>query len=150
MAKLCAATAAYSLVVFGAFPRFALPSGVVAVTLLTTGIGWFIMLLRSLKRPAHRTLDEMMHGYSTLSSNMPNYSSRSEHRWSEGGPPWDYSGVWLLDRNFTVQSPPNRQFDPPGFYPSPHQVEQWELWTGVVWSGMYRNSPWTRTSASSL
>ena len=145
MAKLFAVTGIYVLVVFGGLPRLTLPSGVVVLTLLTLGTGWFLLMLRTLKRPGQRALDEMIHGYTTLDSNGPNYFRSSEHSWEEGGPPWDYSGVWLLDRKFAVRSLPNPQIDPPGFYPSPHRDGQWELWTGVLWSGIYRTRPWPRT-----
>lgn len=146
LAKFVSATIIYVLIVFGALPRVELPSGVVFAILLTLGAGWFILMVRTLKRPGQRTLDEMIHGYSTLGSSGPNYSCSSEHSWGEGGPPWDYSGVWLLDRTFAVKSLPNHQIDPPGFYPSPHRDGQWELWTGVLWSGIYRDHPWPRTS----
>lgn len=149
LAKFVSATGLYIAFVFGALPRLALPSGVVFALLLTLAIGWFLLMLHTMKRPGHRTLDEMMHGYATLSSGGPHYFSSSEHSWGEGGPPWDDSGVWLLGHEFAVRSPPNRQIDPPGFYPSPHRVGQWELWTGEVWSGVYRHDPWPRARRSS-
>ncbi len=145
MARFFSVTGIYVLVVFGGLPRWTLPSGVVVLTLLTLGTGWFVLMLRTLERPGQRALDEILHGYCTLDSNGPNYSRSSEHSWGEGGPPWDYSGVWLLDRKFAVRSCPNLQIDPPGFYPSPHRAGQWELWTGVLWSGIYRTHPWPRT-----
>lgn len=51
--------------------------------------------------------------------------------------PWDFSGVWRLDSQGSVVTPPDRRFDPPGYYPSPHLPGKYELWTGVMWTGSY-------------
>ncbi len=143
LARVLVATGIYALLVFGALPRVGLPSGVVVAILLVSGAAWFILILRAFDRPGRRMLDEIVHGYTTFDTSWPNYFG-SKHSWGEAGPPWDNSGVWILDRNLTVRSVPNRQVDPPGFYPSPHRAGQWELWTGVVWSGTYRDDPWPR------
>lgn len=146
LTRFIAFTVIYIFFVFGVLSRLALPWGIELALLFALGATWFTLMMRALRRAGKRTLDEIVRGYSTLGSNGTNYFRSSEHSWGEGGAPWDYSGVWRLDRNFAVKSPPNLEIDPPGFYPSPHRAGQWELWTGVVWSGTYRSEPWPRAS----
>lgn len=145
LVKFLAVTGIYTLLVFVALPRWELSSGIAVVMLLVSGAAWFVLMLWTLDRPGRRMLDEITHGYTTFDNEWTNYFGTSEHSWREGDPPWDNSGVWILDRTFSVRSAPNRELDPPGFYPSPHRAGRWELWTGAVWSGTYRNDPWPPT-----
>ncbi len=145
VSKFIVVSCLYALFLFGALSRVALPSAIVVLISLAIGAGWFFLMLRTFDRPGRRMLDEIVHGYTTFDTSWPNYFGSSDHSWGEGGPPWDNSGVWILDGKFTVQSAPNHEVDPPGFYPSPHRAGQWELWTGVVWSGTYRSDPWPRS-----
>lgn len=145
LTKFLAVTGIYVLFVFGALSRLELPSGVVLAILIASGAGWFLLMLRTFDRPGRRMLDEVVHGYTTNDAGWPNYFISSEHSWGESGAPWDFAGVWTLDRKFAVRGVPDRHVDPPGFYPSPHRAGQYELWTGVLWSGTYRDEPWPRT-----
>lgn len=54
--------------------------------------------------------------------------------------PWDYSGTWVLEPGRPPQ-PPDPRLDPPGYYPSPTREGSFELWTGRVWSGHFRQVP---------
>ena len=52
---------------------------------------------------------------------------------------WVWDGVWVLDSSGSVVSPPDRDVDPPGMYPSPNRPGQLELWTGAQWIGVHRD-----------
>lgn len=105
------------------------------------GVSILWLAFRTLLRYVDRSIDEMLHGYTTVTL-IAGGVGRSEHSWGEVGPPWNYDGVWVLNRKFAVKSTPNPLADPPGYYPSPNRPGCWELWTGEVWSGAYRDEPW--------
>lgn len=83
---------------------------------------------------------EARHGYTTLGGTMMTSPK------GELDPYWlknrrrvqfDFAGLWHLDSSGNVKLPPDRQLDPPGFYPSPHAEHDYELWTGQFWTGNY-------------
>ncbi len=51
---------------------------------------------------------------------------------------FDLAGLWHVGADGEVKAEPDRRLDPPGFYPSPHEQDQYELWTGRYWTGHYR------------
>lgn len=51
--------------------------------------------------------------------------------------PWDWSGLWVLGPDGEVVSGPEKDADPPGVYPSPHDPGRAELWTGCRWTRFY-------------
>jgi hypothetical protein len=88
-----------------------------------------------------RSLQEFQSGYTTFVMQYGAFGWGEGRRWKGIGrrPPWDYSGLWVLDgAGNRVVSAPDANFDPPGLYPSPNRPGSMELWTGVVWSGRYR------------
>lgn len=52
---------------------------------------------------------------------------------------WVWDGVWVLTSAGSVVSTPDPDVDPPGFYPSPNEAGQLELWTGCQWTGVRRD-----------
>lgn len=129
---------------FGIAPRLEVPLqldswlGVVA-----SAVWMWLLFFRWLPEPFERALEECMHGYATLTLIQGRFRSQQHPAWArpEVGMPWNFSGVWVLDCKFQVQFSPRSGFSPPGFYPSPHEPDLWELWTGVVWSGTYQDGP---------
>jgi hypothetical protein len=92
----------------------------------------------------NRSVQELQHGYTTFRMQYGGFWWGEGRRWERVGrrAPWDYSGLWVLDTTGRhVLSPPNRSVDPPGFYPSPNRHGSLEMWTGLVWSGRYRENP---------
>jgi hypothetical protein len=138
---LAVSTGLVLVIVFVVSPG--LPSMIGALLALGSGLAWFALLLRWLRQLGRRNLEEVTAGYTTLVIKFGIFEQSSDRRWQalEAGMPWDYSGVWVLDHNLEIQSSPSREVDAPGYYPSPHRAGAWELWTGAVWSGSYRDGP---------
>ncbi len=101
--------------------------------LLGAGVAWFLLGWFLLGRVGDRLVDELKHGYTTLVINTGLFWIRVE-----GWTPWDFDGVWRYTRK-GVQAPVAGVTDPPGLYPSPHRQGRSELWTGCVWTKVYRN-----------
>ena len=100
----------------------------------------FLGLYRFWLRVGARQLEELREGYTTLTLMFGGFRMGALRRWKGSGhrPPWDYGGVWLLNRaGEPVEGAPDRSVLPPGLYPSPHREGEWELWTGCVWSGEF-------------
>jgi hypothetical protein len=109
--------------------------------ILATGLAACFAVMRMLGGVGDRKLEELAHGYTTLTLEFGGFWRGEGRRWPRFGrrAPWDYSGVWVLDGGTgEVVSEPDRAVDPPGLYPSPNRPGELELWTGVVWSGDYR------------
>lgn len=117
--------------------------GTAAVSLLSLAAGLLALwsIVRLLGAVGDRKLEELAHGYTTLTLDFGGFWLGEGRRWPRFGrrPPWDYSGAWVLDgATGAVVSAPDHRFDPPGLYPSPNRPGNLELWTGVVWTGDYR------------
>lgn len=120
-----------------------LPALFVTVCMLGPGLlAFWLIVFRFLKAVGVRNTMELERGYTTLTFTFGGFGWRESRRWKQTGhrTPWDYRGIWTLDRTgSTVVSPPDRNVDPPGYYPSPNRAGAFELWTGVAWSGHYRD-----------
>ena len=121
-------------------PRIELPLDIDFWPVPLLGFGWFFLAIFLRRQVATRTLQETLRGYATRPVVFATYSSTFNPTWFETDRriPWSFSGVWVLTPKFVVVSVPNREVDPPGYYPSPHRPDHWELWTGDVWSGTYQ------------
>ncbi|PPK90833.1 hypothetical protein CLV92_1228 [Kineococcus xinjiangensis] len=86
-----------------------------------------------------RNIEELQHGYTTHVQVFGQFhiGGGSHVRDTDAGPPWDYSGTWVLLRDGRVKSAPQPGYDPPGLYPSPARPGAYELWTGASWTGYY-------------
>jgi hypothetical protein len=129
------------LVIVEVASRSGLGSTASSVVTLAAGLLGFAAILALLGQVGDRKLDELAHGYTTLQLEFGGFWVGEGRRWPRFGhrPPWDYSGVWVLDGSTgAVISEPNPDADAPGLYPSPNRPGAMELWTGVVWSGNYR------------
>lgn len=148
------AAALYVALAWAVVGRISTPYYVHQWLFMALGVVGLFLVLRSISRATRRVLEETMHGYTTSIISFGALCSlgRTHKAWGGGdnGPPHSFDGVWVLDRNFKVQSTPNPNFDPPGFYPSPHEPEKWELWTGSAWTGTYREQPIERQHPAAL
>jgi len=90
-----------------------------------------------------RKLEELAHGYTTLTWVFGGVGPRADGRFAhnQNRIPWDYRGTWVLATDGRVLSAPDPSVEPPGFYPSPNRPRSLELWTGSAWYGAYRD--WT-------
>lgn len=125
-------------------PRVGLGAWSEGILTLAAGLIGFAVIIRDLGRVGDRKLEEIAHGYTTLKLDFGGFWLGEGRRWPHFGhrPPWDYSGLWVLDGTHgAVLSKPDRGVEPPGLYPSPNRPGAMELWTGVVWSGNYRRQP---------
>jgi hypothetical protein len=105
------------------------------------GLIGFAAIMLTQRKVGARKLEELEQGYTTLTLQFGGFWLGEPRRWPGfwHRMPWDYSGVWVLDGSTgAVISEPSPDSDPPGFYPSPNRHGALELWTGVVWSGVYR------------
>jgi hypothetical protein len=138
-------TVAVVLVLVELVQRVGLPtavSGLLAPALGLLGLG--VIFFKFWGDVGRRNVQEFEVGYTTLVMQFGNFGWGEGRRWQGVGrrPPWDYSGLWVLDgAGRQVISAPDPNVDPPGFYPSPNRRGSLELWTGVVWSGRYRLDP---------
>ena len=124
------------LVVDQVVPR--LPALLGALVMLGGGLAFFWYLLRTFAVTGERNLEELAHGYTTVTMVFGDfwYGGR---RFRGHRMPWDYSGAWHLHRTTgAVLAAPRRWLEPPGYYPSPVDPGSDELWTGVAWSGHRR------------
>lgn len=139
--KGAAATAAY-VVLMEVLSRLLDPNWLQAALYVALGLAWFIGILRMFRNIGPVNLEEMRHGYTTFQMTSGSFFYGGTNRWREMGPPWDYSGLWVLDQTTgAVKKAPNFEVDPPGLYPSPNREGSLELWTGSVWSGHFREYP---------
>lgn len=132
------------LVAVEGVPRVGLGTWGESALTLAVGLIGLAAIFRSLGRVGDRKLEEISHGYTTLKLEFGAFWRGEGRQWPQFGrrPPWDYSGLWVLDgATGAVVSEPDRSLDPPGLYPSPNRPGALELWTGVVWSGHYRGQP---------
>lgn len=83
-------------------------------------------------RVGDRLVEELGRGYTTLVLDTGMFWFRPA-----GWTPWDFDGVWRFTRD-GVQPPRPGATDPPGLYPSPHRPGRREVWTGRVWTKVYR------------
>lgn len=100
--------------------------------LIGAGAAWFALGWVLLGRVGDRLVEELDRGYTTLVVDTGMFWVRAT-----GWTPWDFAGVWRFVRG-DVQAPEPGAIDPPGLYPSPHRPGRREVWTGVVWTGVYR------------
>ena len=105
------------------------------------GVFWFGLVIGGafgLRRVRNRQFKEYAKGYTLPAgrSGVALRRRRGQPKSSdpEQGIPWDLSGLWCLDNRGNVLSPPNRDVEPPGFYPSPTKLDRYEFWTGCSWS----------------
>jgi hypothetical protein len=120
------------------------------VGLLPIGLSWvvFWLMLHWLAGVGRRNFEEFMHGYTTLVLKYGIFKSTTDLRWwiTNWRIPWDYSGLWVLGSDGNLISAPTSDRDPPGFYPSPHRIGHYELWTGCAWAGQYFDKTSHRTA----
>ena len=136
-----AAIVAAVLVVVEVSSRSELGSTATSLICLAAGLLGFAAIIVLLGRVGDRKLEELAHGYTTLQVEFGGFWVGEGRRWPRFGhrPPWDYSGLWVLDGSTgAVISEPVAGADPPGLYASPNRPGALELWTGAVWSGNYR------------
>jgi hypothetical protein len=103
-------------------------------------LAWLALAAFLLARVRRRFFAELAAGYTTLVlAGGGLWFSRSGY-WGRSFTrvPWDFSGCWQLADDGAVRAAPDRDGDPPGFYPSPYQPGRRELWTGAVWSGRFK------------
>jgi hypothetical protein len=126
----------------GVLAPLGLPHIAVAAPLGMIGLALLAALYRAWGRVGERNLDELRHGYTTLSLVAGSFWRGDLRRWPRTGHrvPWDYSGAWVLS-NDGVRREPDRSVLPPGLYPSPNREDRWELWSGRVWTGDFRPPP---------
>ncbi|PPK92261.1 hypothetical protein CLV92_1157 [Kineococcus xinjiangensis] len=112
------------------------------------GLPWWVLLIDLVPfvlawrwgvAVGRRNIEELQHGYTThvLTFGQFHIGGGSHVRDTDAGPPWDYSGTWVLHRDGRVKSAPQPGHDPPGLYPSPARPDAYELWTGASWTGYY-------------
>lgn len=120
--------------------KASLPQGVPALLLGPLSLLVLWEILRMLGRVGDRLVAELSHGYTSLLMPFGGFTTnRGRRNWLIGfRTPWDFDTVWVLDGRGRVKRPPRRRGPAPGFYPSPTQRGAQELWTGRVWSGIYR------------
>ena len=108
---------------------------------VTLGVAVLVLMLRWLKSIGEKNFQEISQGYTTLVLRYGMFGPNVSSRWyrSRFRVPWDYSGLWVLGNDGKVLTAPDSSVDPPGFYPSPNRQGAYELWTGVGWSGQFRN-----------
>ena len=100
-------------------------------------------MLALLGRVGARQLQELEHGYTTITLTFGIFWAGGLRRRRDFGNriPWDYRGAWVLDqRTGEVLTRPDRSVAAPGLYPSVSRPGTYEVWTGVVWSGIHRRS----------
>lgn len=116
---------------------------VAAIGTVLAGLALLGGVMASLARVGARVLDELSHGYTTLTLEFGTFWIGALRRWPRFGHrvPWEYSGTWVLDNTGAIVSEPEPSNDAPGLYPSPNRPGALELWTGAVWSGDYRDPP---------
>ncbi|WP_104434533.1 hypothetical protein [Kineococcus xinjiangensis] len=109
------------------------------IPVMALGFVPFILTGRWWKAVGRRKIEELQHGYTTLTITFGQFHNGggSHVRDTDAGPPWDYSGTWVLHRDGRVKSAPQPGYDPPGLYPSPVRRGAYELWTGASWTGHY-------------
>lgn len=110
--------------------------------LVAGGALWFTF--KSLRDSVNRSITECYHGYTTseLSFGRAWWGGRRFPRTGGRGPDWDFGGVWFVaPYGGKVGRRPLHRGHPPGLYPSPTRLHQWELWTGAEWTGVYREPP---------
>ena len=100
-----------------------LGSGVVLVAYFITGFRHLFQLLD----------EEMAAGYCTF---RPSSRSGYAHRYT-----WNYDGLWWLHpRDGTVQHRPDGS-QPPGWYRSSENPNEYRLWSGSAWTEKTRPGP---------
>jgi hypothetical protein len=127
------------------FSKSDLPAVMRALSVLVIGVGALVAFARLWAMVGRKNVAELRAGYTTLTLMFGTFWIGSgPRRWRGTGhrAPWDYAGVWVLDRSGRrVIQPPDTEREPPGFYPSPNRPDKLEFWTGVVWLGVYRDHP---------
>lgn len=117
--------------------------GVGAVGVLLLGSAAMLALMRLAKAVGHRHYSELQRGYSTVEAIYALWEPTRDGRFAklDWNVPWDHRGCWILRSDGRVVRGPDRRVEPPGFYPSPHRAELFELWTGRAWAGVYSTTP---------
>ena len=99
------------------------------------------MIRRALTSFRSRLLEEIQAGYVTTTFQQGGFwlAHRDGPAFAPGRNVlgWDWRGLWVLDSSGEVVSLPDRAFDPPGLYPSPHVPGERELWTGYQWAFVF-------------
>jgi hypothetical protein len=124
------------LLIVDTAPHVGLGSAGVSIVVLAAGLAALWLILQLFAQVGDRNLEELAHGYTTLTLRFGGFWGGEGQRRPGMGrrAPWDYSGVGA------VRSVPDPEREPPGFYPSPNRPGALELWTGAVWAGRYRDA----------
>ena len=119
--------------------RVGLGTAVVSLLILGSSGLLFVVLHTLWQRVGRAVLDELAHGYTTLTFTYVSFRAPGARGWygTDWRVPWDYSGVWVLRPDGGVLSVPRLGSEPPGFFPSPHRVGGFELWSGAGWTGQF-------------
>ncbi len=118
-------------------------SAIAAPLLLACGLGMGAWVLRAWRRTGRRNIDELRHGYTTLTLTAGGFWLTLNPRWaanSQRTVGWDYRGVWVLAEDGTVKQSPDHSVLPPGPYPS-RRPGYFELWSGRRWTGDHIPDP---------
>lgn len=114
------------------------------VGLLATAAGCAGALLWTVRRWGRAQLAELEHGYTTSTIHLGQFwvGRPPGPLLTSGWVQWDWSALWVLGQDGKVRSAPqDGAGEPPGFYPSPHHPDLWELWTGCMWTGVTQQGP---------
>ncbi len=117
----------------GAFTAGGLGRFLTAAVVCATACGYTI------RRWGRAVLDEATAGYTTTPFDLGRFwiGAAPEAPWTFGWIGWDFSGLWVMAPDGTVEAAPRSDRDPPGVYPSPNRPGEWELWTGSQWSAHF-------------
>jgi len=133
------AAVAVLLVLIEVVQRVGLGTTVVSLLILALSALLVVALHLLWQRVGRAVLDELAHGYTTLTFTYVSFRPPRDRGWYETDwrVPWDYTGVWVLRPDGRVLSAPRSDLEPPGFFPSPNRVGEFELWSGVGWTGQF-------------
>jgi hypothetical protein len=116
-------------------------NSVTAIAIVVALVIGGLLSRRALAVFRSRLLEEMQAGYVTTTFQQGGFwlAHRNGRALSPGRNVlgWEWRGLWVLDSEGAVVSPPDRTFDPPGLYSSPHSPRERELWTGHQWTFVY-------------
>lgn len=130
-------TVIVALVVFQNVPEDSKFSGLLPFVLAAWTVGGAVFFHRWWQRVGEVFLAEILAGYTTSPTGWNSFglSPTLYRRWVTVQ--WDFSGLWVLDKDGVVVSEPDRTVRfPAGFYPSflKGKEDCFLLWTGEMWA----------------
>ncbi|HEU5084568.1 MAG TPA: hypothetical protein VFU14_14585 [Acidimicrobiales bacterium] len=105
---------------------------------LATGVAAAAAIAVAVRRWGAALTDELLAGYTTSAPTagawwLPHRRPDRPAGWVH----WDWTGIEVRRRDGTVRAPATAGVPAPGFYPSPHEPDRLELWTGSQWTRRY-------------